>query len=194
MAKKTLLRQAESMWLTDKFVERPWTVVFIGQLVIFLFVVLTVSFESYWPSPITNRDLLDYGDESTLLFDAREAVYSEIQQKSTPTGQIPLQSISKMDWWLFIGIECIKEGCDNVLTPEGLRLMEAVDRTIVDDPLWPKVCLLESGTDNCAFDLKIGGKIAKASPLDIFKFAYGDDLSEITQYGIDIGLFGLAYE
>ena len=47
-------------------------------------------FKSYWPSPITNRDLLDYADINTQLFDAREAAYAEIQEKSSPSGEIPL--------------------------------------------------------------------------------------------------------
>lgn len=79
---------------------------------------------------------------------------------------------------MFIGIECIEADCDNVLTPRGIKLMQAVDDEIENDPLWPKMCLLENG--KCAKDMKVGGKISKASPLDIFKLAYGNDLSEIT--------------
>lgn len=59
--------------------------------------------------------------------------------------------------------------------------------------MWHKLCMLESETSKkCASDMSIGGKISKASPLDIFKVAYGNDLSEITQYAIDFALFGLA--
>lgn len=83
--------------------------------------------------------------------------------------------------------------CDNILTPEGLKFLQEIDDVILKDPNWPKVCLLESETSRkCASDTSVGGKIAKASPIDVFKFAYGNDLSEITQYGIDIALFGLA--
>lgn len=53
------------MWLTDMFVERPKTVVLFGWAVVFVFFVACVALESYWPSPITNRDLLDYADEAT---------------------------------------------------------------------------------------------------------------------------------
>jgi hypothetical protein len=34
--------------------------------------------------------------------------------------------------------------------------------------------------------------MAKISPLPIFKMAYGNDLSEITQFAIDFAFFGLA--
>jgi hypothetical protein len=42
------------------------------------------------PSPVTNRDFLDYNDLNTKLFDAREAALGEIQERSSPTGEIPL--------------------------------------------------------------------------------------------------------
>ena len=99
-----------------------------------------------------------------------------------------------MDWWLNIAIECLAEDCDNVLTPSGIQLMLEIDKMIDDDPKWKNVCLKDS-TGNCANDFKtIGGKVSKVSPLPIFKLAYGDDLSELTQYAIDFALFGLARE
>ena len=148
----------------------------------------------YWPSMLTNRDLIDYSDINTQLFDAREAAISEIQERSTPTGEIPLQSISKQDWWLNIGVECIKKDCDNILTPQGVELLVKIDELIENDPLWPKVCLRASETDpSCANDA-LNMHIAKISPVPIFKAAYGEDLSELTQFAIDFALFGLAYQ
>ena len=44
-----------------------------GLFVIFVFLVFAVYFEVYWPSPVTERDFLDYENINTLLFDAREA-------------------------------------------------------------------------------------------------------------------------
>ena len=85
----------ESIWLTDQFVERPWCVIFVGLAIITLFTYLAVVKETYMPSPVTNRDFLDFEDANTKLFDAREAAISEIQEKSTPTGEIPLQTITK---------------------------------------------------------------------------------------------------
>ena len=108
------------MWLTDQFVDSPWTVIFVGLAIVALFTAACALLESYWPSPITNRDLLDYGDINTQMFDAREAAYAEIQEKSSPTGTIPLQSITKQDWWLNIGVTCRPGACDNVLSPRGL--------------------------------------------------------------------------
>ena len=123
------------------------------------------------------------------MFDAREATYTALQRKSSEDGTIPLQSLTKQDWWLIIGIECIKEDCDNVLTPEGVKLLSEIDRIVEEDPLWPSLCLKEVGEDKCANDISIGGKIAKASALTVFRTAYGNDLSELTQYAIDLALF-----
>jgi hypothetical protein len=53
------------MWLTDLFVNRPWTVVLFGGAIVGLFAVACVALESYLPSPITVRDLLDYDDPRT---------------------------------------------------------------------------------------------------------------------------------
>lgn len=69
---------SESMWLTDKFVDYPISVIMIGLLVVGLFSLACFLLESYWPSPITNRDLLDYSDINTNMFDMREAAYAEI--------------------------------------------------------------------------------------------------------------------
>jgi hypothetical protein len=66
------------MWLTDQFVDSPGKVILCGGFIIFIFVVVCLSFEIYWPSPITVRDLIDYTDIRTKLFDAREAAYGEI--------------------------------------------------------------------------------------------------------------------
>lgn len=62
-----------SMWITDMYVDAPWKVVFFGAAVIGMFSLVCAGFELYWPSPITNRDLLDYSDIRTLMFDMREA-------------------------------------------------------------------------------------------------------------------------
>ena len=80
------------------------------------------------------------------------------------------------------------------MTPEGLRLLIEIDEIIENDPDWPKLCLMASETNRtCAGDPSIGGKIAKISPIPIFKTAYGEDLSELTQFSIDFAMFGLAY-
>ena len=76
--------------ITDLFVDRPWCVIFTGLGVIAIFTYLAVVFQTYMPSPVTNRDFLDYDDLNTQLFDAREAALSEIAFKSSPTGEIPL--------------------------------------------------------------------------------------------------------
>lgn len=187
-----LEKLGESMWLTDMFVDYPKSVIFFGMVIVTGFVVAMVILESYWPSSITNRDLVDYGDMNTQMWDTEAAALIEIQEKSTPDGVIPLQSVTKQDWWLNIAVECTKPGCDNILTPEGIHLINEIDRTIEEDPDWPKVCLLMSPTNQtCASDPT--GKIAKVSPLVLFKTAYGEDLSEITQFAVDFALFGLAY-
>lgn len=53
-------------------------VIVVGLGAIFFIIMLVIIFKSYWPSPITNRDLLDYGDINTKMFDTREAAMSEI--------------------------------------------------------------------------------------------------------------------
>lgn len=78
-ALKDIMKQAESLWLTDKFVDRPCTVIIVGFLIIVFFIVLCLSLESYYPSPVTSRDLLDFSDINTQMYDAREATYFEIQ-------------------------------------------------------------------------------------------------------------------
>lgn len=67
------------MWITDKFVESPWKVVFAGAAIIIMFFLICGTAQLFWPSPITNRDLLDYGDIRTMMFDAREAAQGNIQ-------------------------------------------------------------------------------------------------------------------
>ena len=93
-----------------------------------------------------------------------------------------------------IGVECVKEGCDNILTPEGIQLLAEIDDIIENDPDWPKLCLTTSNTDSSCANDAVSGKVAKISPVYIFNMVFGKDLSEITQYGIDFSLFGLAYE
>jgi hypothetical protein len=68
----------EPLWLTDQFVDRPCLVLWSGLFVIGIFVAVAVYFESYLPSPVTQRDFLDYENINTLLFDAREAAQGEI--------------------------------------------------------------------------------------------------------------------
>lgn len=166
----------------------------VGMVIIMAFVAACLGLRSYWPSPVTNRDLLDYGDEATLLFDAREAAYGALQAKANPDGRIPLQSLAAPDWALTVSVTCAKPGCDNVLTPEGIRLLLAMDKLVEEDPYWRRVCYRDAAGENCAADARVGGRVAKASPLPIFSAAYGDDLSDLTQYAIDFALFGLAYE
>jgi hypothetical protein len=53
-------------------------VLFVGLFIIAIFVGVAVYFETYLPSPVTQRDFLDYENINTLLFDAREAAQGEI--------------------------------------------------------------------------------------------------------------------
>ena len=93
-----ILKLGDSLWLTDLFVDRPWTVVCFGGCVILGMVALCVGFKLYWPSLVTVRDLLDYSDIHTQMFDARRAAFGEIQRKSSPDERIPLQSIIDNNW------------------------------------------------------------------------------------------------
>lgn len=60
-----LEKLAESIWITDIFVDYPITVILVGLAAIVGFIVATFMLGSYMPSPITNRDLLDYSDINT---------------------------------------------------------------------------------------------------------------------------------
>ena len=162
-----------------------------GLVIIFLFIFVAAYFETYIPSSVTQRDFLDYGDINTLLFDAREAAQGEVQENQQPDGKIPLQSVSQVNWWLIIAIECVSDGCDNVLTPEGVRLLEEIDRIVDTDPTWRKVCLLDE-RGQCANNPMPGGSTAKGSFIDVLRYGLGKDLTEITQYAIDFVLFGLS--
>jgi len=48
---------------------------------------------------------------------------------------------------MIIAVECVEEGCDNVITPRGMLLLDKIDKLILNDPLWSKVCLFH-GADN----------------------------------------------
>jgi hypothetical protein len=53
------------------------------------------------------------------------------------------------------------------------------------------MCWFDSDSNQTCADNPAKGKSALASPTAIFNTLYGEDLSEITQYGIDFALFGL---
>lgn len=78
------------IWITELFVDRPFTVIVAGMVVIIGFLYLAFHFETYIPSQITNRDFLDYSHENTLDFDMREAAQYEIQDKFWDGGMMPL--------------------------------------------------------------------------------------------------------
>jgi hypothetical protein len=64
-----LERMSQSIWLTDIFVDYPKSVIFFGIVVIAGFLTAMILLESYWPSAITNRDLIDYSDLNTQMWD-----------------------------------------------------------------------------------------------------------------------------
>ena len=88
-------------------------------------------------------------------------------------------------------IECKPDKCDNVLTPEGVSLLEGIDNLIVEDPDWEKFCLVDSPTNStCAANPSPGQLMAKAGPLALFKLAedmLGRKVTE-TQEDIDLVL------
>ena len=105
---------------------------------------------------------------------------------------VPLQTVPNIDWTMIIAVECVEEGCDNVITPRGMLLLDKIDKLILNDPLWSKVCLFH-GADNqtCAMDPDPENPVVSvAHPLLLFKVAFGDDVESYTQYGIDFALFG----
>lgn len=74
-----------------------------------VFTFFCLYYKTYWPSPVTSRDLLDYTHPNTIFYDTRETAQAEIQQKSSEDGSIPLQSITNQELWLQIGIECVRD-------------------------------------------------------------------------------------
>ena len=66
------------MWLTNQFVNRPFCVILFGGSIIFAFSFFCIYFKTYWPSPVTSRDLLDYTHPNTISFDTRSAAEAEI--------------------------------------------------------------------------------------------------------------------
>lgn len=153
-----------------------------------------MAYETYWPSPITVRDLLDYGDARTKMFDAREAAQGEVQANQDPSGMVPLQTVLNANWNLVIAVECVEEDCDNVLTPRGMLILDRIDKAIAADPLWHKICLFHSDTNQtCAMDPNPARPLVSiAHPLLLFRLAFGDDVASYTQFGMDFALFGVA--
>ena len=73
--------------------------------------------------------------------------------------------------------------------------LDEIDQTINNDTTWSKICLLDSPTNQTCMDRPEPGYFAsKASPLANFKMLFGEGLQEMTQFGIDFALFGLASE
>ena len=57
------------MWLTDKFVDRPGTVLIIGGLILILLTFLTVQLEYLNLDPTNDRDFLIWDDPIVESFD-----------------------------------------------------------------------------------------------------------------------------
>jgi len=69
-------------------------------------------------------------------------------------------------------IGCIPGKCDNILTPEGVRLLEGIDNLILEDPDWERYCLVDSPTNRtCVENPSPDEYMAKATPLALFKLA-----------------------
>lgn len=76
-----------------------------------------------------------------------------------------------------IGVECIPEDCDNILTPSGIQFIKEIDEYINNDPIWKKICLIDSvSNQTCMDNPSIGYRTSKASILIPFKMAFGEDL------------------
>ena len=180
------------MWLTDQFIDRPFKVAIFGAVIILLFTAIAVWAETYMPSPITVRDLLDYSDTRTLTFDTKRAAEGYIQANRFESGQIDLQSVIDQNWQLVVGVETIEEGKDTVLTPTGLSFMAEIDEIISNDKVWKSTCLLDGPNNRTCMDNPAPGYYtSKASPLVIFRDLFGEKLQDMTQFGIDFVLFGL---
>jgi hypothetical protein len=71
------------------------------------------------------------------MYDAREVGEFEVQNRYWPGGLMPLQTSTKQDWWLNIGISCQSRDeskeCENVLTPKGIKLMVEIEKLIKND-------------------------------------------------------------
>jgi hypothetical protein len=85
------------------------------------------------------------------------------------------------NWMLIVGVECVKENCENVVTPEGIRFMQDIDKMIENDETWHKICLMDSPTNRTCMDNPAPGFFtSKASPLVIFRGLFGEELEEMT--------------
>ena len=184
----------EPLFITDMFVDRTCLCTGIGAFLILTFTGFCVGFKTYWPSPVTVRDLIDYTDIRTKMFDLREAAQGELQTLTNKGGLAPLQRSKNPNWDLAIGIECITPGCDNAVTPRGLLLMDKINDLIEKDKMWPKFCLRHSRTNSsCADDPNPdGGVTSKATLTTAFKVVFKNiPIEEYTQYAIDLVLYGL---
>jgi len=75
---KELEKMGNSLWLTDMFVNHPFLVIVVGFGGIMIFCLLCFLLGSWVPAPITNRDLLDYADIRTKMFDMRQAIEGDL--------------------------------------------------------------------------------------------------------------------
>lgn len=77
-ADRELEKLGEPFWLTNQFVNRPFCVIIFGLGIIMAFAFFCVYYKTYWPSPVTSRDLLDYTHPNTVFYDTRQAAQAEI--------------------------------------------------------------------------------------------------------------------
>ena len=73
--------------------------------------------------------------------------------------------------------------------------MADIDEIISNDKTWQSTCLLDSQTNRTCMDNPSPGYFtSKATPLVIFRELFGEKLEDLTQFGIDFVLFGLAQD
>ena len=61
-----LQKLGEPFWLTNQFVNRPFLVIIFGWGIIAVFAFFCVYYKTYWPSPVTSRDLIDYSHPNII--------------------------------------------------------------------------------------------------------------------------------
>ena len=156
------MKEGQPIWITNLFVNRPWTVLIIGYLILIAATVVAVVNDYFALTPQNNRDFLIWDDERVIPWDMQQAGRNAIlaAQSSTKVSE----RVQDVSWWNAIMVYQVRNENESLLDKKYLLQIQQIEKSIQEKPDWVKFCRATS-----VFDKNCHPQKAFVSPISFLK-------------------------
>ena len=135
------------MWITDKFIDRPITILLLGMLMLILFTVISVAAGYFELDMGGDRDFMVYDHEITEDWEMYTVAKKHISDNNVKEVEEVRSARGDSQFLVYMTKEEKAQG-KGLLTQKSFAEIQKFEQKIVDHKNWTSICRAKSITDS----------------------------------------------